>query len=349
MKSLWRCLAALATLALVAFGQAAQPAPGTLKFAELGNFKLSDGQIIRNCRLGYRTFGELNPGHSNAVLIPTWFSGTTGKMLDLVGPGKLVDSSKYFVILVGALGDGVSSSPSNSTLQPRMQFPRFTIRDMVNAEYQLATQTLGLHHLHAVMGISMGGMQTFQWAVAYPTFMDIAIPIVGSPRLTSYDLMLWHTEIATIREDSGWNNGNYTTQPKLNALADLHNLELTSPAFRVRTTTPVQFPEFVRETEAAGPGFDANDWIRQAQAMMAQDVTAPFGGSMARTVQTVKAKMLIIPSKNDHMVNPTPALEFARLRHARVLLLTSDCGHLATSCESAKLDAAVAAFLANPQ
>lgn len=349
MKSLCRCLAALATLTLVAFGQAAQPAPGTQKFAELGNFKLTNGQVIRDCRLGYRTLGELNASRSNAVLIPTWFSGTTGRMLDLVGPDKLVDSSKYFVILVDALGDGVSSSPSNSTLQPRMQFPRFTLRDMVNAEYQLVTQTLGLHHLHAVMGISMGGMQTFQWAVAYPALMDIAIPIVGSPRLTSYDLMLWHTEIETIREDSGWNNGNYTTQPKLKALADLHNLELTSPAFRVRTTTPVQFPEFIRETEAAGTGFDANDWIRQAQAMMAQDVTAPFGGSMARAVQTVKAKMLIIPSKNDHMVNPSPALEFARLRHARVLLLTSDCGHLATGCESAKIDATVAAFLTNPQ
>lgn len=349
MKLLWRCLAALATLALVAFGQAAQPAPGTQKFAQLGDFKLSNGQVIRDCRLGYRTFGHLDAGKSNAVLIPTWFSGTTAKMLDLVGPGKLVDPSRYFVILVDALGNGVSSSPSNSTQQPRMQFPRFTIRDMVNAEHQLATQTLGLRHLHAVMGISMGGMQTFQWAVAYPTFMDVAIPIVGSPRLTSYDLMLWHTEIETVRENSGWNNGNYTTQPKLNALADLHNIELTSPAFRVRTTTPAQFPEFIRQTETAGPGFDANDWIRQAQAMMALDVTTPFGGSMARAAQTVQAKMLIIPSKNDHMVNPTPALAFARLRHARVLLLTSDCGHLATSCESARIDAAVSAFLAHPQ
>lgn len=349
MKSLWRCLAAVAMLTLAAFGQAAQPAPGTQKFAELGDFQLTNGQVIRHCRLGYRTFGQLDASRSNAVLIPTWFSGTTARLVDLVGPNKLVDSSKYFVILVDALGDGVSSSPSNSTLQPRLQFPRFTIRDMVNAEYQLVTQTLGLKHLHAVMGISMGGMQTFQWAVAYPTFMDVAIPIVGSPRLTSYDLMLWHTEIETIRENAGWNQGNYTTEPKLNALADLHNLELTSPSFRVRTTTPVQFPEFIRQTEAAGPGFDANDWIRQAQAMMALDVTAPFGGSMQRAAQIVKAKMLIIPSKNDHMVNPTPALEFARLRHARVLLLTSDCGHLATSCEQAKIDAAVVAFLANPQ
>lgn len=349
MKSVWRCLAVLFCFCALTWAQAAYPASGAQKFASLGDFHLTDGQVIRNCRLGYRTFGQLDAHKANAVLFPTWFTGTSEKLTGLIGPGKLVDSSKYFVILVDALGDGVSSSPSNSTDQPRMQFPRFTIRDMVNAEYQLATQTLGLRHLHAVIGISMGGMQTFQWAVAYPDFMDIAIPIVGSPRLTSYDLMLWHAEIEVIRESAAWNNGNYTTEPKLNALTDLHTLELTTPEYRVRTTTPQQFPAFIRETEAAGPGFDLNNWIRQAQAMMSLDVAAPFGGSLALAAHAVKAKMLIVPSQHDHMVNPAPALDFARLVHARVLLLTSDCGHLSNGCEEKKLDAAVESFLANPR
>jgi len=349
VKFAWRCLALLASLSLLAWSQASKPSDGMLQFARLGDFQLTNGQVIRDCRIGYRTFGQLNAQRSNAVLFPTWFSGTTAKLVDLVGPGKLVDSTKYFVILVDAIGDGVSSSPSNSAVQPRLQFPRFTIRDMVNAEHQLATQTLGLRHLRGVIGISMGGMQTFQWAVAYPTFMDAAIPIVGSPRLTSYDLMLWHTEIETIKESAGWNGGNYTTEPNLNALTDLHTIELTSPEYFLRTTKPEQFAHFVQETEAGGPGFDANDWIRQAQAMMSLDVSAPFGGSMALAAAAVKAKMLIIPSQHDHMVNPHPALNFAHLRHAPILLLTSDCGHRATGCEDAKIDAAVATFLAHPR
>lgn len=344
MKRTWRWLAVLASLSLMAWGQA--PAAGSLQFASLGNFRLANGQVIENCKLGYRTLGHLNAEKSNAVLFPTWFSGTSKALLDLVGPGKLVDSNQYFVILVDALGDGVSTSPSNSTSQPRMRFPRFTIRDMVNSEYQLATRTLGLKHLHAVMGISMGGMQTFQWAVAYPKFMDEAIPIVGSPRLTSYDLMLWHTEIETIRENGEWDNGNYTSEPKLNALVDLHNLELTSPAFRVRTTTPDQFPAFVQGVEATGLGFDANNWIRQAQAMMALNVAVPFAGSMAKAAAQACAHMLIVPSRNDHMVNPTPALAFARLHHARVFLLTSDCGHLSNGCQAQELYAVVGKYLA---
>ena len=109
------------------------------KFASLGDFRLENGQEIKNLKLGYRTAGGLNAAKSNAVLFPTWFTGTTKDLVDFVGPGKLVDSSKYFVILVDALGDGVSSSPSNSREQPHMRFPRINMRDMVRAEYELAT------------------------------------------------------------------------------------------------------------------------------------------------------------------------------------------------------------------
>lgn len=320
-----------------------------LKFASLGNFPLENGQVIRSLRIGYRTFGKLNAQKSNVVVFPTWFIGTTKDLMELVGPGKLVDSSKYYVILMDALGDGISSSPSNSKAQPHMQFPRFDIRDMVKSQRLFLTRALKIQHVHAVIGISMGGMQTFQWMVSYPTFMDEAIPIVGSPQMTSYDLLLWTAELHAIENSKDWNGGNYTSPPAaaMATVADIHTMNVTTPSYRVSETTPAQFPKFLAESQKSTlEGFDANNWVRQLQAMMADDVSKPFGGSMEKAAATVRARVLVVPSLQDHMVNPEPALNFARLIHAHVFKLISDCGHLATGCESTKLDQAVNAFLA---
>src|SRR5579863_5958184 len=210
--SIRRSVPALSACLLIAACAFAQD---EAKLASLGDFRLESGEVIRDCKVGYRTLGELDAAKSNAVLFPTWFTGSSKQLVGLVGPGpgKLVDSSKYYVILVDALGDGVSSSPSNSAAQPHMRFPRFTLRDMVESQHELVTKTLGIPHLRAVMGISMGGMQTFQWIVSYPTFMDKAIPIVGSPRLTSFDLLLWQAEIHASEADSAWQHGDYTAPP----------------------------------------------------------------------------------------------------------------------------------------
>jgi homoserine O-acetyltransferase len=327
---------------------AASLAAQELKRAPLGNFKLENGETIRHLQISYRTVGTLNASKSNAILWPTWFTGTSTQLLGFVGPDKLLDPSKYFVILVDALGDGVTTSPSNSVDQPHMRFPEFTIRDMVNAEYQLATEVLGLQHLRAVMGISMGGMQTFQWIVAYPGFMDKAVPIVGSPKLTSYDLLLWTAEEHAIEADAAWNHGDYASTPVagMSAAADIHSLNLTTPAYRVAQTPPRDFPEFLAKTEQDTlKSFDANDWIRQLQAMMAQDVSKPFGESMEKAASAVRAQVLVVPATQDHMVNPAPALDFAKLIHAQTFELTSDCGHLSPGCEEKELDSAIQEFL----
>jgi homoserine O-acetyltransferase len=319
-------------------------AGGDQQFADLSVCKLANGQKIDNCRIGYRTWGVLNERHSNAILFPSWFSGNSANMGAFVGADKMIDPAKFFLIAVDALGDGVSSSPSNSKTQHGPDFPAFTTRDMVNAEYRLATEKLGLKHLHAVMGISMGGMQTFEWIVNYPDFMDMAIPIVGSTKLTGYDLLLWHAEEDALKSDPAWQGGHYTQPPPMGAVETLHTMNLSTPAHYAREVPPEKFAtDYDQYFKKGILPFDANDWLAQLEAMIHHDVA--HGGSLADAAKKVKAKVLVVVAAQDHMVNPKPALDFAPLIGARTLVLETDCGHLSPGCEMSTMAPAVRAFL----
>lgn len=315
------------------------------QFASLGDFKLASGEVLRDCRIGYRTFGTLNAAKSNVILFPAWAGGNTGQMLSTIGPGTGLDISKDFVIAVDPLSNGISSSPSNSRLQPHMQFPKFTVRDMVETQHALLTKVLHINHLKAVMGISMGGMQTFQWLVSYPEFMDKAIPIVGSPRLAPYDLLHWQTQIDAIVNDAAWHNGDYAENPARVAEAEFGSLLLTTPEHFNQHTTRKQVPEMLEKAKKENSGSDANNKIRQVQAMMSIDVSEKFGGSLEAAAATVKAKVLVISATQDHVVTPVPAFEFGGLLHARIVRLEGDCGHIAPNCEGPKVAAAVQGFL----
>jgi homoserine O-acetyltransferase len=316
------------------------------KLAEVGDFKLTSGEVIQDCRIGYRLFGKLNSEKSNAIVFPTWAGGTTDQLKSNIGPGRLVDSDKYFVIAVDALGNGVSSSPSNSKRQPRMSFPKFTLQDTVNSQYLLVTKILNLNHVRAIIGISMGGMQTFQWLFSYPDFMDQAVPIVGSPRLAAYDLLHWQSQIDAIMNHRDWKNGDYTVNPAREAEFEFGEILLTTPDhYNAKTSRQKILEELKKAREAKGGGFDANDKIRQVQAMMSLDVSEPFGGSMEKAVAKVKARVFVVVAKFDHVVTPGPAMEFAQLLKAKLMVLEGDCGHLANSCESQKVNAAVNGFL----
>jgi len=339
----------LLTLCLVGLGCATAAQTSSTspqQFADLGDVKLESGRAIHDCRLGYRTLGKLNADKSNAVLYPTWFTGTSEDLLATVSKTGFIDPSSYFFIFVDALGDGVSCSPSNSTSQHGIDFPEFTIRDMVESEHRLLTEKLGLNHVHAVMGMSMGGMQTFQWIVSYPDFMDVAVPIVGSPRLTSYDMMLWRTEEQAMLADPAYAGGRYAGNPKMPTVQLIHNLNLTTPEFRVKSTSPGEFPAFFAATKATSNGtFDANDWRWQIHAMLAQDVGMGKEKSLDAAAARVKARVFIVSSRRDHMVNPIPAINFAPLIHAKLLILEGDCGHIAPGCEAATVRPAIAAAL----
>lgn len=315
-----------------------------LRFAELGDFRLVSGEYIKDCRIGYRTFGTLNKDSSNVILMPTWASGISQQLISSIGKGRLVDSSKYYVITVDALCNGVSSSPSNSRLQPRMDFPKVTIEDMVNTQYLLLTKIFKLSNIKAIVGTSMGGMQAFQWMVSYPEFAGKIVSIVGSTRLTPYDLVLHDTVIRSIKTDPAWNNGNYTENPARVSEAEFNALILTTPE---DINKRMKRENVLAEMEKAinTKGFDSNDKIRQTEAMMSLDIAKNFGGSLEKAAEAVKAKVLIIASLKDRIVNPAPAIEFGRLLKTKVTELNNDCGHLAPGCESKFVNEAVADFL----
>ncbi len=323
-------------LCLLAAARIALAADGDLRFFAIGDFQLESGAAIRQCRIGYRTYGALNADKSNAVLFPAWFTGTSKDLEQYFGkdPAKLIDTLKYFVIAVDALGNGVSSSPSNSASQPRLGFPKITIRDMVNSQRRLITEVFGIQQLHAVIGISMGGMQAFQWAVSYPDTMERAIPIVGTPRLASTDLLLWTAEVRAIQEHKDYDAGKYAAPPDLQALSLIHAFALTTPRYRASRTSRGQFPAWLKEALRRGAGFDPNDRIRQLEAMLAHDVAAQFNGSLARAAAEVRTRLLVIVAEKDAMVNPAPAIEFAKLIRAPVVSLDGACGHLIFECQS---------------
>jgi homoserine O-acetyltransferase len=267
-----------------------------------------------------------------------------------VGPGNVADTGKYFVILVDSIGNGVSTSPSNSKQQPLGKFPEISIRDMVESEFQLATSVLHLSHLHAVMGISMGGMQTFSWTAVHPDFMDVAIPIQGSPQSTSYDKLLWTADIEAIELDPAWNDGNPTRPLTLGPAlsAEIDSMALTSPAYRVAQTSPADFAALVADLKKGAHGDAATAWnqIRQRQAIISLDLPAELGLSLDQIANKMRAKMLMIISPEDHMVNPAPALRIASVMGAPVVELDSSCGHLSNNCIS--VGPVVAQFLADP-
>ncbi len=170
----------------------------------------------------------------------------------------------------------------------------------------------------------MGGMQAFQWVVSYPTFMTKAVPIVGSPKLTAYDLLLWKTELSLIDSPLG-----------TKAAADINEMHLHTPAYIATHTKDID--ALMHSHEESIRKLDPHNYAAQLRAMIGHDI-----GSY----DPVRAKMLIVTSQQDHMVNPAPAEEFARATKSELVILTSDCGHLATTCEKEKLISAVARFLA---
>ena len=318
----------------------AQQAP---RVAQLGSCQLSNGAGIAGCRVAYRTYGRLNASRDNAVLIPTWLQGRSEDWLSLLGPEGYVDTTQYYVIVVDALGDGHSSSPSNVPARARSAFRNLTISAMVESQHRLLTEHLKIAHLHAVVGFSMGGMQALEWAVRYPTFMDRAVPLAGAPRLGAFDHLMWTTTLQEIE------NGLRSGMPADSVWAQLARQEallVQTPAAVNQLTWDSVTTAAAAQAKSYSKSWSLEDFAAQLHAIRRHDISLKFGGDMTRAAKAIRARVFIVHSPDDHMVTAGPAIEFANMIGAQTLLLPSDCGHLALFCQLDTLSAAVRAFLA---
>ena len=311
------------------------------QLAAIGDFTLDSGDVVKNCRVGYRTFGELNEQRSNVVIFPTWFGGTSADLAKhgKIGPGAIADSDRYFIITIDALGNGISCSPSNSKLESGKRFIALSTADMVRSQYRLLTEQLGIERVHAIIGISMGGMQTFRWVEMYPGFMDKAVIIDGSPKMTSYDLLQWHIHKDVIRtlQRNGASDAEIGS-----VISRLSFLTLFTPDYFVETISPEAIDGFLEPTYQPNAAFRADDYVSQLDAMMNHDVAATVPEIMAGREDV---DILIIGTPSDQMVNPVPAKKLAQAIGADYVAIDSNCGHIGSSCENQRVTSEVAAFL----
>jgi homoserine O-acetyltransferase len=321
----------------VLFAQAPQ------EFHELGDFPLESGDTLHDCRVGFRTIGELNAAKDNAILLPTWFGGTSEHILPLISEDKLLDPEGFFVIVVDALGNGVSTSPSNSARQGGDEFPTIAVRDMVRSQRRLVGERFGITKLRAVVGGSMGGMQTFEWMVSYPEAMKATVPYVGSTRRSAYDLTLMRLQKDVI--DVGKRHGvpDSTIMGELRALQGLVS---RTPDWLDREVSYEGHDEYYAGYwRNHSETFTVDNWRAQLVAMLAHNIAAPYDSSAAKAAARVKADALVIVSRQDHIVHPSSAIEFADMIDAELLVLDDDAGHLAVGAELPLVSAAINAFL----
>ena len=287
----------------------------------MGDLKLESGQAIRDFCISYVTHGTLNAGKSNAVLMVTAIGGNHHRIDYLIGPGKALDPAKYFVIATDAIANGLTTSPSNSKTQPKMQFPRFNLRDMVASQHRLVTEKLGIQKLVTVIGASMGGMQALQWAVSHPDMTTSIVPIIPLGRTPAWTTGVLEMLRQSIMADPRWNGGNYSSsQPPEQGMrlwaGWLSGVIVRTPAYQEALyPNAADAIAALKGVEDSGwKRMDAVDWIYQSWAYDAHNVgtTPGYDGDYHRALKSIKAKTLILAGTGD-LLNPEyEAMEVAR-------------------------------------
>ena len=217
----------------------------------------------------------------------------------LIGPGRALDPSKYFIVATDAIGNGLSTSPSNSKAQPKMKFPKFNIRDMVSSQQKLLADKLGIKKVVTVVGASMGGMQALQWAVSYPDMMDSVVPIIPLGRTPAWTTGVLEMLRQSIMADPRWDNGNYAASAPPEQGMRLWSGWLTGVIVRTPAFQESSFPasqDVIASLKSIQDGgwrrMDAVDWIYQSWAYDKHDLgtTPGFEGNYHKALKSIKAE-----------------------------------------------------------
>jgi homoserine O-acetyltransferase/O-succinyltransferase len=313
--------------------------------AALGDLALESGESILSYTQSYVTHGNLNAAKDNAVLVCISLTGNHHRLDFLIGPGRALDSERWFVICADPIGNGLSTSPSNSALQPGMRFPRFTIRDMVQAQHRLLTGTLGLARLHAVVGASMGGMQALQWAVSHPEFARLIVAMTPMARTHPWAALVVAAARACLMADPAWTGAGFSEIPQRGWRG------YTALMTALLSRTPDAVAGFAPDGAAAADwleklvaqtlrnGFDAHDYLYQSWAYEAHDVGASpgAGGDTALALSRIVAQTLVAAPPQD-LFNPADAARWAagHIPGARYAEIPSLQGHQAATSTRAE-------------
>jgi len=307
---------------------------------EAADFTLQSGERLPAAKLVYRTLGTLSPARDNAVLIPSWYSGTDREAeLCMVGADRAIDPGRHFIVFTNLLSGGVSSSPSNTPAPFEAgRFPRVTLHDNVRLQHMLLTERLGIEHLRLIAGWSMGGCQAYQWGAQYPGMMDAIAPLCCSARTGHFNKIFLLSLRRALELDPAFEDGFYTRPPVrgLRAFATIYaGWGFSEPFYRTEA-----FRQFGASTAAEfsarfwEPGFlhlDANDLLALLRTWEDGDISAgaTYGDDLGRALGAIKARAIVMPGEYDSYFPPVDSrAEVACMPNAECRPIPSIWGHM---------------------
>jgi homoserine O-acetyltransferase len=311
------------------------------KIFEMGDVSLQRGATLRGAKLAYKTYGTLSPAKNNVIVYPTWYSGQHYENEWLIGPGRALDPEKYFIIVPNMLGNGLSSSPSN-TPEPYNgpRFPQVTAYDNVMVQHRLVTELFGIEHVRLVTGWSMGALQTFHWGALFPDLIDLIAPFCGSAKCSRHNFVFLEGVKAALTADAAFAEGWYVDKPArgLRAMARVYAGWGFSQAF-YREKLDIEalgYSSLEDFLVAFWEGFflpkDANNLLTMLWTWQNGDISDNplYGGDLKAALGAIKAKALVMPGQTDLYFPPEDSeFEVAHMPNATLAPVPSIWGHFA--------------------